>query len=407
MGARTPEPGRGRTGIVEWTPANIVTVVRICLIPAFVALLLAPWAEALLGQGALAANVQAFCSMGLFALISLTDSLDGYLARSRNEVTVFGKFMDPIADKVLVVSALTALVQLGQLPAWIPIVIVARELLVSGLRMLVASAGVVVAANWIGKAKTFTTMVAICLFIVADAPALSGAQPWFAVLSWVVMAAAVVLTVVSMVDYFAHSWPLLADGQNARAEHRPARGGADSPAEPADPHGGADVRTSALEGEHGRAASVLAAARARGATIATAESCTGGLVAAALTSVPGSSESVAGGVVSYLPSVKRRVLGVDGGTIERHGVVSCETAAAMATGARALLESDLAVSTTGIAGPGGAEDGKPVGTVCFAVATPDGVRSERRVFAGTRREVRAQAVDHALLLLERELKRTE
>ena len=407
MGARTPEPGRGRTGIVEWTPANIVTVVRICLIPAFVALLLAPWAEALLGQGALAANVQAFCSMGLFAFISLTDSLDGYLARSRNEVTVFGKFMDPIADKVLVVSALTALVQLGQLPAWIPIVIVARELLVSGLRMLVASAGVVVAANWIGKAKTFTTMVAICLFIVADAPALSGAQPWFAVLSWVVMAAAVVLTVVSMVDYFAHSWPLLADGQNARAEHRPAHGGADSPAEPADPHGGADVRTSALEGEHGRAASVLAAARARGATIATAESCTGGLVAAALTSVPGSSESVAGGVVSYLPSVKRRVLGVDGGTIERHGVVSCETAAAMATGARALLESDLAVSTTGIAGPGGAEDGKPVGTVCFAVATPDGVRSERRVFAGTRREVRAQAVDHALLLLERELKRTE
>ena len=407
MGARTPEPGRGRTGIVEWTPANIVTVVRICLIPAFVTLLLAPWAEALLGEGALAANVQAFCSMGLFALISLTDSLDGYLARSRNEVTVFGKFMDPIADKVLVVSALTALVQLGPLPAWIPIVIVARELLVSGLRMLVASAGVVVAANWIGKAKTFTTMVAICLFIVADAPALSGAQPWFAVLSWVVMAAAVVLTVVSMVDYFAHSWPLLADGQNARAEHRPARGGADSPAEPADPHGGADVRTSALEGEHGRAASVLAAARARGATIATAAACTGGLVAAALTSVPGSSESVAGGVVSYLPSVKRRVLGVGGETIERHGVVSCETAAAMATGARALLESDLAVSTTGIAGPGGAEDGKPVGTVCFAVATPDGVRSERRVFAGTRREVRAQAVDHALLLLERELKRTE
>lgn len=407
MGARTPEPGRGRTGIVEWTPANVVTVVRICLIPAFVALLLAPWAEALLGQGAPAANVQAFCSMGLFALISLTDSLDGYLARSRNEVTVFGKFIDPIADKVLVVSALTALVQLGQLPAWIPIVIVARELLVSGLRMLVASAGVVVAANWIGKAKTFTTMVAICLFIVVDAPALSGAQPWFAVLSWVVMAAAVVLTVVSMVDYFAHSWPLLADGQNARAELRPARGGADSPTEPASPCGGADVRTSALEGEHGRAASVLAAARARGATIATAESCTGGLVAGALTSVPGSSESVAGGVVSYLPSVKRRVLGVDGETIERHGVVSCETAAAMATGARALLESDLAVSTTGIAGPGGAEDGKPVGTVCFAVATPDGVRSERRVFAGTRREVRAQAVDHALLLLERELKRTE
>ena len=117
--------------------------------------------------------------------------------------------------------------------------------------MLVASAGVVVAANWIGKAKTFTTMVAICLFIVADAPALSGAQPWFAVLSWVVMAAAVVLTVVSMVDYFAHSWPLLADGhERPRASADSACGGARFPGGTGATHAaGRTSATSALEGD--------------------------------------------------------------------------------------------------------------------------------------------------------------
>ena len=404
MGTKVSEPGRVHSGVVEWTPANVVTMVRICLIPVFVVLALAPWAEALFGQGESASNLQAFCSMGLFALISLTDSLDGYLARSRNEITVFGKFMDPIADKVLVVSALMVLVQLGQLPAWIPIVIVARELLVSGLRMLVASAGVVVAANWIGKAKTFTTMVAICLFIVKDTPALSGVQPWFGAISWVVMVAAVVLTVVSMVDYFAHSWPLLSNGHEERKRSPQTTEDGFAPAASCERPGLTDKT---LEGEHAAAASVIAAARSHGVTVATAESCTGGLVAGALTSVPGSSASVVGGVVSYMPSVKCHVLGVDKDTIAEYGVVSCETAAEMAVGARTALGSDFAVSTTGIAGPGGAEEGKPVGTVCFGVATPDRVLTQRCTFSGSRREVRAQAVDHALLLLHRELVREE
>ena len=187
---------RGGSGI-EWTPANVVTMVRICLIPLFVVLMLAPWGTALF-TAEVAANVQPWCALVLFVLISMTDGIDGYLARSRNEITVFGKFMDPIADKVLVMSALIVLVQLGSMPSWIPIVILTRELLVSGLRMLVASAGVVVAASWIGKAKTATTMVAICLFIVKGTPVLYPAQPWFSLVAWVAMIVAVVLTVVSI-----------------------------------------------------------------------------------------------------------------------------------------------------------------------------------------------------------------
>lgn len=390
--------GRAGGGAVEWTPANVVTTVRICLIPVFLVLLLAPWAS-LFWDGDAAADVQAFASAAVFALIALTDSLDGYLARSRDEVTVFGKFMDPIADKVLVVAALVALVELGSLPSWVPIVVVARELLVSGLRMLVAVSGTVVAANWIGKAKTFTTMVAIVMFLLDGAPALAPAQPWFGRLSWAVMLAAVALTVVSMADYFVKSWPLVTGGGAAE------RPGSASDVPAACPAPAMDARS--LEGRHAAAADVLAAARARGATLGTAESCTGGLVAAALTSVAGSSESVGGGVVSYMPSVKERALGVPHATIEGCGVVSAQTAAAMAQGARTALGVDYAVSTTGVAGPGGGNDENPVGTVWFGVAGPDGARTERRVFPGSRAEVRAQAVDHALALLGRALRGQE
>lgn len=388
-------------GAVEWTPANVVTTVRVCLIPVFVALLLAPWTD-IVWQGDMAQNVRALVSAAVFALIALTDTLDGYLARSRNEVTVFGKFMDPIADKVLVIAALTALVELDTLPSWIAIVVVARELLVSGLRMLVAVSGTVVAANWIGKAKTFTTMVAIVMFILSGAPLLDAAQPWFDGASWVVMAAAVALTVVSMADYFVKSWPSLSSDGPREAAGGP--GFDESAVQVASRDSAPATDPAALEGHHDAACSVLEAARARNVTLGTAESCTGGLVAAALTSVSGSSRSVAGGVVSYMPEVKERTLGVPGETMAICGVVSSETAAAMAQGACKTLGVDYAVSTTGVAGPGGGDECNPVGTVWFGAAGPNGVHTERRVFAGNRAEVRAQAVDHALGLLDRTLR---
>ena len=376
-------------GGIEWTPANIVTVIRILFIPVFVVALLAPWEQAFFGSDPAGLTVRAVVSLVVFGLICLTDTLDGYLARSRNEVTVFGKFIDPIADKILVVAALLCLVQLDLLDAWVPMVIVAREMLVSGLRMLVASAGVVVAASILGKIKTATTMVAICLFILMVSPEIASLS-WFKALAWVLMLAAVVFTVASMVDYFAKAWPLLGESP-AKDEARH-----DKPAQAKRQ----DFAWGTVEGDHPLAREVLNALSAESLTVATAESCTGGLVCAALTSQPGSSAVVRGGAVTYTVEEKVRALGVDPDQVEHDGVVSEETARAMALGAKNRLGSDYAVSTTGVAGPGGATPDTPLGCVCFGLARPDGTAvSERCIFEGSRSQVRAQAVDKALEML--------
>ncbi|MCQ2390223.1 MAG: nicotinamide-nucleotide amidohydrolase family protein [Kiritimatiellae bacterium] len=138
---------------------------------------------------------------------------------------------------------------------------------------------------------------------------------------------------------------------------------------------------------------------AKGLTCATAESCTGGGVGSAITAIPGSSAVFAGGVISYANEVKEKVLGVSRETLATVGAVSSETAAQMAEGARRLLQVDLAVALTGIAGPDGGSDEKPVGLVWFGLATPDGVRTEKAIFQGDRARVREQAVVHALGML--------
>mgnify|MGYP000854336253 CR=1 FL=1 len=150
---------------------------------------------------------------------------------------------------------------------------------------------------------------------------------------------------------------------------------------------------------------VVSAATRGGRTVGTAESCTGGLVSGALTAIPGSSLAVRGGIVSYAISVKHEVLGVEGAVLDEPsiGAVSRECAEQMAAGARRVLRADVAIATTGIAGPGGAEPGKPVGTVWFGVASSRGERSERHVFSGDRGTVRRKAVYVALGLLCDEL----
>ena len=139
--------------------------------------------------------------------------------------------------------------------------------------------------------------------------------------------------------------------------------------------------------------------KAQGLTCATAESCTGGGVGSAITAVPGSSAVFAGGVISYSNEVKRDVLGVKPETLATVGAVSSETAAQMADGARRLLKTDLAVSLTGIAGPDGGSDEKPVGLVWFGLSTAKGTRTEKAIFRGDRARVREQAVTHALGML--------
>jgi competence/damage-inducible protein CinA-like protein len=150
---------------------------------------------------------------------------------------------------------------------------------------------------------------------------------------------------------------------------------------------------------------VLGLCRAQGLTLATAESCTGGMVAARLTDVPGSSDVFIGGVVAYADAVKAQELGVPEETLARHGAVSAETAAAMASGARARLGADVAVSVTGIAGPDGGTEEKPVGLVFFHAAGPDGEEALRFDLPGDRTWIRSRSTVVALHLVRRLLEK--
>jgi len=146
---------------------------------------------------------------------------------------------------------------------------------------------------------------------------------------------------------------------------------------------------------------VLELCRARGLTLATAESCTGGLVAAGLTAIPGSSEVITGGIVAYANEVKTAELGVPAGLIEQYGAVSAEVAEAMAQGARERLGVDVAVSVTGVAGPGGGTEDKPVGLVYFHAQTPDAAKGGFFSFPGDRDSIRRRSVVASLHLVRR------
>jgi CDP-diacylglycerol--glycerol-3-phosphate 3-phosphatidyltransferase len=150
----------------------------------------------------------------IFAALAATDAVDGHIARSRNEITTFGKFIDPLADKLLVTASLVALVDLERLPSWIALVIISRELVVSGLRMVAVAEGRVIAASSRGKVKTVLQVIAIVCFLLKDSELLeemfgTAGQQMFGTVSWVIMGAAVVMTVISMIDYFYHARDIL------------------------------------------------------------------------------------------------------------------------------------------------------------------------------------------------------
>ena len=374
-----------------WTPANIVTLIRICLVPVFVLAILSPWPE-WVGLPGITMEAKCVIAAGIFILISCTDWIDGYLARSRGEVTDFGKFMDPLADKILVTAALIALVELAVLPGWPVLIILAREFIVSGIRMVAASKGTVIAASWYGKAKTVFQIIAIVLFLLKDSLTFTSAAGAFSnpmfVISWAVMVIALILTVMSMLDYLVKARHLLR-GSVSRAA-------AEEPESPVAPNEIAALQRAVDEA----ARSVVEKAGASGLALATAESLTGGLICAMLTSVPGSSASVRGGIVSYASEVKEEVLGVSGDVLSRQGAVDELVALQMARGALRELAADVAVSVTGIAGPGGAEPGKPVGTVWVGCATAKGTEAACHHFEGGREAVRLQTVAAALAALE-------
>lgn len=377
-----------------WTPANIVTLIRICLVPVFVLAILSPWPE-WVGLPGITMEAKCVIAAGIFILISCTDWIDGYLARSRGEVTDFGKFMDPLADKILVTAALIALVELAVLPGWPVLIILAREFIVSGIRMVAASKGTVIAASWYGKAKTVFQIIAIVLFLLKDSLTFTTAAGAFTnamfVLSWTVMVIALVLTVMSMLDYLVKARHLLKGSAGAKT----AKAAAPS---------AAPTEIAALQKAiDEQARIVVEKATAAGATVATAESLTGGLIAAMLTSVPGSSASVRGGIVSYVNEVKAEVLGVSEDVLARQGAVDELVALQMARGALRELGSDVSVAVTGIAGPTGAEPGKPVGTVWIGCATAKKTHAACHHFEGGREAVRLQTVLIALRTMEEAL----
>ena len=175
---------------------NKLTVLRVILIPFFIV-------RMMIENGA--NQTFRYVAAAIFIIASLTDMLDGKIARKYNLVTNFGKFMDPLADKLLVCSALICLIQLGQLPAWMVIIIVSREFIISGFRLVAAEQGIVIAASYWGKFKTTFKMTAV-VFLILNFEALSAVT---LICTW----AALILTIISLVDYIAKNHKVLTEGK--------------------------------------------------------------------------------------------------------------------------------------------------------------------------------------------------
>ena len=167
--------------------ANKITLFRVVLIPIFVVVCYLDFPGA------------HWVALGLFILASLSDFLDGYIARHYNQITDFGKFLDPIADKLLVTSALLLFVEQGRMPAWVLLCVIAREFAVSALRLVAVDNGRVIAAAWSGKVKTASTMVCICLMLAFALPLLDG------IANGVIL----VTTVYSGIEYFVKNRDVL------------------------------------------------------------------------------------------------------------------------------------------------------------------------------------------------------
>lgn len=174
---------------------NRLTIFRVILIPFFVFFLLAPYFE----------SYGNYIAVAIFIVASITDFLDGKIARKYNLVTNFGKFMDPLADKLLVCSALICLIQLELIPAWVVIIIIAREFIISGFRLIASDNGVVIAASYWGKFKTAFQMLTVIVLI------LNIPNKVFIILGTVLIYVSLALTVISLIDYIAKNKDVLKD----------------------------------------------------------------------------------------------------------------------------------------------------------------------------------------------------
>lgn len=175
------------------TLASKITLVRVAFIPVFMVLMYLSGGQPSLWM---------WLSLGVFILASLTDYIDGQIARKFNQVSDFGKFLDPLADKLLTIAALTMFCEWGRVPAWALMIVLTREFAVTGLRLVAVGKGTVIAAGWSGKVKTASSMVGLCVLM---------AFPTNALICWIVTAVIVVTTVYSGVEYFIQNWKCLWD----------------------------------------------------------------------------------------------------------------------------------------------------------------------------------------------------
>lgn len=175
------------------TTASKITLVRIAFIPIFMVLMYLSGGQP---------NLWMWLSLGVFILASITDYIDGQIARKFNQVSDFGKFLDPLADKLLTIAAMVMFCEWGSFPAWALMIVLTREFAVTGLRLVAVGKGKVIAAGWSGKVKTFATMVGLCVMM---------AFPTVSLLSGIVIGVIVVTTVYSGIEYFIQNWNCLWD----------------------------------------------------------------------------------------------------------------------------------------------------------------------------------------------------
>lgn len=175
------------------TTASKITILRVAFIPVYMLLMYLSGGQP---------GVWMWVALAVFIIASLTDYLDGHIARKCNQVSDFGKFLDPLADKLLVIAAMTMFCQWGRLPAWALMLVLTREFAVTGLRLVAVGKGTVIAAGWSGKVKTASTMVGLCVWMA------------FPQISWVglaVTAVIVITTLYSGIEYFIQNWKCLVD----------------------------------------------------------------------------------------------------------------------------------------------------------------------------------------------------
>ena len=175
------------------TTASKITLIRVAFIPVFMVLMYLSGGQP---------GLYMWLSLALFVVASLTDWVDGYIARKYGQVSDFGKFLDPLADKLLVIAAMTMFCEWGIFPAWALMIVLTREFAVTGLRLVAVGKGNVIAAGWSGKVKTASTMIGLCVMM---------AFPQIMVTNWIVVGVIVATTVYSGVEYFVQNWNCLWD----------------------------------------------------------------------------------------------------------------------------------------------------------------------------------------------------